>query len=78
LQWARYTVRAGRLAGVRERYVVWSYTSKQARPIEYGVGNFVYSDLGDGRTRIVWTYSFKLKDRELPGYLGPSDVTVFV
>ncbi len=52
------------------RYVVWSYTSKQARPIEYGVGKFVYSDVGDGRTRIVWTYSFKLKDHEFPGYLG--------
>lgn len=23
-----------------------------------------------GRTHIVWTYSFKLKDHEFPGYLG--------
>jgi len=29
-----------------------------------------YSDLGDWRTRIVWTYSFKLKGCEFPGYLG--------
>ena len=52
------------------RYIVWNYTTKQARPIEYGVGDFEYSDLGAGRTRIVWTYSFKLKDHEFPGYLG--------
>lgn len=52
------------------RYVVWNYTTTQARPIEYGVGDFEYSDLGAGRTRIVWTYSFKLKDHEFPGYLG--------
>lgn len=54
----------------RFRYIVWNYTTKQARPIEYGVGYFVYTDLGGGRTHVVWTYSFKLKDREFPGYLG--------
>lgn len=54
----------------RFRYVVWNYTTKQAKPIEYGVGEFVYTDLGGGRTRIVWTYSFKLKEHEFPGYLG--------
>jgi hypothetical protein len=52
------------------RYIVWNYTTKQARPIEYGIGDFEYSDLGAGRTRIVWTYSFKLKENEFPGYLG--------
>jgi hypothetical protein len=45
----------------RFRYVVWNYTSEAARPILYGVGDFHDSDLGDGRTRIVWTYSFVLK-----------------
>lgn len=52
------------------RYIVWNYTTKQARPVEYGVGDFEYTDLGAGRTRIMWTYSFKLKDHEFPGYLG--------
>ena len=52
------------------RYIVWNYTTKQARPIEYGVGDFAYRDLGADRTRITWTYSFKLKDNEFPGYLG--------
>src|SRR5579859_3657615 len=31
------------------RYVVWNYTTPKARPILYGVGDFVRSDLG-GRT----------------------------
>jgi hypothetical protein len=54
----------------RFRYVVWNYTSEVARPIEYGVGEFRDSEIDGGRTHIVWTYSFKLKDHEFPGYLG--------
>jgi len=54
----------------RFRYIVWNYTTKQARPIEYGVGEFRDSQIDGGRTHIVWTYSFKLKDHEFPGYLG--------
>ena len=52
------------------RYVVWHYTSSQARPIEYGVGDFRYTDAGGRRTHITWTYSFKLKEDRFPGYLG--------
>ena len=55
--------------GYHFRYAVWSYTTKQARPIEYGVGNFVHSALGVGRPRISGQYSFKLKGHEFPGYL---------
>ena len=54
----------------RFRYVVWNYTSEAARPILYGVGDFHDSDLGDGRTRIVWTYSFMLKQERFPGDMG--------
>ena len=54
----------------RFRYVVWNYTTKQARPIEYGVGYFYYLELGGRQTHISWTYSFKLKNHEFPGYLG--------
>jgi hypothetical protein len=54
----------------RFRYIVWNYTSKAARPIEYGVGEFRDSQIDGGHTHIVWTYSFKLKDHEFPGYLG--------
>jgi hypothetical protein len=52
------------------RYIVWNYTSKQARPIEYGLGEFHHTALDNTHTHIVWTYSFKLKDDEFPGYLG--------
>jgi hypothetical protein len=54
----------------RFRYIVWNYTSKQARPIEYGVGEFRDAEINGVRTHIVWTYSFKLKENEFPGYLG--------
>ena len=55
----------------RFRYVVWRYTSPQARPIEYGVGEFVDTQVDARHTHIVWTYSFKLKENRFPGYLGP-------
>jgi hypothetical protein len=54
----------------RFRYIVWHYTSSQARPIEYGVGEFRDSQTDAGHTHIAWTYSFKLKDNAFPGYLG--------
>jgi hypothetical protein len=54
----------------RFRYVVWNYSTKQARPIEYGIGEFRHTEMPGDRTHIVWTYSFKLKDHEFPGYLG--------
>jgi hypothetical protein len=54
----------------RFRYIVWNYTTKQARPIEYGIGEFRHTEMPGGRTHIVWTYSFKLQDHEFPGYLG--------
>ncbi len=53
------------------RYVVWNYTSKAAAAIRYGVGAFRYFDEAGGRTRIVWTYAFKLDRRKPPGMLGP-------
>jgi hypothetical protein len=54
----------------RFRYVVWNYSTKQARPIEYGIGEFRRTEISGDRTHVVWTYSFKLKDHEFPGYLG--------
>ncbi len=54
----------------RFRYVVWNYTSDTARPIVYGVGDFHDTDLGDGRTHVVWTYSFMLNRERFPGELG--------
>jgi hypothetical protein len=53
------------------RYEVWNYTTPQARPVIYGVGDFLETDLGDGRTRIHWTYAFRLRPDRFPGYLGP-------
>jgi hypothetical protein len=54
----------------RFRYIVWHYTSPQARPIEYGVGEFRDSQIDASHTHIVWTYSFRLKDDRFPGYFG--------
>jgi hypothetical protein len=53
------------------RYVVWNYTSDKARPVDFAVGDFRYSELIGGRTHIVWTYSFRLKPERFPGDLGP-------
>ena len=50
------------------RYVVWNYTSESARPILYGVGDFRDSEI-DGRTHVVWTYSFMLNRERFPGDL---------
>jgi hypothetical protein len=52
------------------RYVVWNYTTEQARPIVYGVGHFVTTDIGAGETQKHWTYSFQLNRNRFPGYLG--------
>jgi len=61
----------------RFRYVVWNYTTEKARPIEYGVGNFLYSDIGGGRTHVNWTYSFQLNRHRFPGYLGALGAFLF-
>lgn len=53
------------------RYVVWNYTTEKARPIVYGVGHFVRTDLGGGRTHVTWIYSFQLNRHRFPGFLGP-------
>lgn len=45
----------------RHRYVVWNYTSPAFAPVSYAVGEFVHTAVGDTRTRVRWTYSFKLK-----------------
>jgi hypothetical protein len=52
------------------RYEVWNYTTPNARPVSYAIGDFLETDLADGRTRIHWTYSFQLRPNEYPGYLG--------
>lgn len=59
------------------RYVVWNYTSDSARAVRYGVGEFRYTALEGGRTRIDWTYSFKLDETRIPGALGPLAAPVF-
>jgi hypothetical protein len=52
------------------RYIVWNYQTPKARPIAYGVGEFRSLQIDNMRTRVTWTYSFKLKDDTLPGNLG--------
>lgn len=55
----------------RFRYEVWNYTTPKARPVDYAIGEFQETDLGDGRTHIRWTYEFRLRPNRFPGYLGP-------
>ncbi len=52
------------------RYEVWNYTTPQARPVIYGVGDFLETDLGDGRTLIHWEYGFQLRPDQFPGEFG--------
>ena len=59
-----------RVDNERFRYQVWGYTSPAARAVHYAVGEFRYADLGDGRTRVDWTYSFRLDPGRPPGSLG--------
>jgi hypothetical protein len=54
----------------RFRYVVWNYTSEKARPISYGIGEFLHEELASERTRVTWTYSFGLNAVRFPGKLG--------
>jgi hypothetical protein len=61
----------------RFRYVVWSYTSKMASRISYAVGEFRYIDLHDERTKIEWTYSFKLNQKKFPGNFGRIGAFIF-
>jgi hypothetical protein len=55
----------------RFRYVVWNYTTPQARPIRYGMGDFHYTSPDATHTRVHWTYSFALNRWHFPGFLGP-------
>lgn len=52
------------------KYKVWNYTSNVARPIEYAIGEFKATPLSPTKSQVTWTYSFKLKDYEFPGYLA--------
>jgi hypothetical protein len=53
------------------RYEVWNYTSEQARPIDYAIGEFHFRATGPSSTHIHWSYSFALRRDRFPGYLGP-------
>ncbi len=52
------------------RYQLWDYTSERSRAIDYSVGQFVYTMIGDDRTQVTWTQGFALKPDEIPGALG--------
>lgn len=54
----------------RFRYIVWNYTSATARPVRYGVGEFVRTALSKGETHVRWTYAFKMNRTRFPGILG--------
>ena len=45
----------------RFHYVVWNYTSKVARYVDYGIGEFRFEPAGEAQTRVTWTYAFKPK-----------------
>lgn len=50
-------------------YLVYGYTSDEAKPILYGLGEFTFKEDGN-KTILFWRYSFKLKNSNFPGYLG--------
>ena len=62
--------REGTANSGRFRYIVWNYATPKARPIAYGVGEFRTVQIDPARTRVTWTYSFKLKEDVFPGSLG--------
>lgn len=41
------------------KYQVFAYTSSAARFVEYGVGEFRLSAVGEGQTKVSWTYQFR-------------------
>ncbi|MBC8067414.1 MAG: SRPBCC family protein [Deltaproteobacteria bacterium] len=53
----------------RLRYFVTRYTTPQARPIEWGLGEFTFTPAG-ATTQVRWRYSFKLRSGTFPGWLG--------
>jgi hypothetical protein len=61
----------------RNSAVVWNYTREKGRPMVYGVGHFVRTDLGSGRTRIQWTYSFQVNHRRFRVIWGVQGISSF-
>jgi hypothetical protein len=55
--------------GRQLRYFVTQYTSPEAAPIEWGLGEFTFEPAGD-KTHVRWRYSFKLRSNKFPGWLG--------
>lgn len=45
----------------RFRYVVWNYTSRKFRAVDYAVGEFIYTQPASDKTHVNWTYRFALK-----------------
>jgi hypothetical protein len=45
----------------QHRYMVWNYTSPAFASVSYAIGEFVHTAIGETRTHVRWTYSFKLE-----------------
>jgi hypothetical protein len=52
------------------RYRVTQYTSESAKPIDWALGEFTFSESGPAHTAVTWRYSFKLRESTFPGALG--------
>ena len=54
------------------RYLVTNYSSPEAGPIAYGIGEFTFEPGGGptAATHVRWRYGFKLRSNRFPGYLG--------
>ena len=61
----------------RFRYVVWNYSTPRAKPILYGIGDFLDTPVDASHTQALWTYSFALKPNVFPGYLGAAGRWLF-
>jgi hypothetical protein len=52
------------------KYRVSDYTTEQAKPLEYGIGEFKFIPVDNNSFLLHWKYSFKLKKKSFPGNLG--------
>ena len=58
------------------RSLVTQYTSHEANPVAYTIGEFTFEDAGP-KTKVRWRYSVKLRDDVFPGWLGESGRDMF-
>ena len=62
--------------GQHLRSLVTEYTSHEAVPVAYTIGELTFEEVGS-KTRVRWRSSVKLRDDVFPGWLGESGRDMF-